>query len=132
MLYIYYMKIAITGSRTWTNAQKIDDELEKLEITELLHGGAEGADQMAAAWATLKGVKVTEIKPNYTKNGPAAPHIRNADLVKLADQVLAFWDGKSKGTGSTIAKAKRAGKLLKIVPMENEKPTTGDEQLKLW
>lgn len=126
------MKLAITGSRNWTDAQRLADELEKLEITELLHGGAEGADRMAAAWAAAKGLKVTEIRPDYKTNGKAATHIRNAALVNLADRVLAFWDGRSKGTGGTIAKARRAGKLLKIVSFEKPEPPADNMQMELW
>lgn len=122
------MKIAITGSRSWDDADTLAATLDSYRMTELLHGGAEGADQLADTWAKEKGMKVTELKPDYDAHGAAAPHVRNAELVKLADGVIAFWDGQSKGTAGTIAKARRAGKLLKIVSLATAKPA----QLPLW
>ena len=85
-------------------------------------------DQMAAAWAMSKGIAVTEITPDYATYGAAAPHVRNSELIKQADQVLACWDGKSKGTGSTIEKARQAGKLLTVIIVT----TTPKNQMSLW
>ena len=40
---------------------------------------------------------------------------RNAQIIAEADQVVAFWDGKSPGTRNTIDRAKRANKPLEII-----------------
>ena len=45
----------------------------------------------------------------------AAPLERNKLIVEECDCVLAFWDGKSRGTKFTLDYAKRLGKLTKIV-----------------
>ena len=128
------MKIAITGSRTITDAPELLAELEKLkgEITELLHGGAAGPDTLAAQWATAAGLIVTELRPDYIRHGKAAPHIRNAELVRRAAMMLACWDGESNGTASTIAKARKMGKPTKIVLVEKPKPPEQTEQIAMW
>ncbi|MDJ1503537.1 SLOG family protein [Xanthocytophaga agilis] len=59
------MKLAITGSRSIQDCAQLLEELERLSITELIHGGAAGVDRLAAAWAISKAIKVTEIKPDY-------------------------------------------------------------------
>jgi hypothetical protein len=109
------MKIAITGSRNWADADLIAAELEKLNISELLHGGAMGADTLAATWAERQGIPTRVFLPDYPKHGKRATHIRNWELVQAADGVVAFWDGASKGTQSTIDKARKAGKLISVV-----------------
>ena len=43
-----------------------------------------------------------------------AAHTRNQMIVNNAASVVAFWDGQSKGTKSTIDKAKAAGILFAV------------------
>lgn len=139
-MYIWIMKLMVTGSRNWNDYSTLMEELDQWKrlATELLHGGAGGADQMADRWAKENGVAVRMLEPDYAKHKAAAPHVRNTELVKQADGVLAFWDGQSKGTASTIAKARHAGKLLRIVfpprrdrHLKTAKPAAG-EQLRLF
>ena len=47
--------------------------------------------------------------------GKAAGVLRNEEMVKDYDAVIAFWDGKSKGTLSTIRYAERVGKECEII-----------------
>lgn len=123
------MKITITGSRNWTNTDLLIETLERYTITELIHGGATGADQLAANWAKEKSIKITERKPDYDTHKSTATHVRNSEMVQMADGVIAFWDGESKGTASTIEKARKAGKLLQVVMIdENILPS----QLPIW
>jgi len=39
----------------------------------------------------------------------------NAIIISNSDIVLAFWDGKSKGTENTIKTAKTMGKKVQVV-----------------
>lgn len=55
----------------------------------------------------------TTIHPQYPTFGAAA-YVRNRYIVEAADEVVAFFDGKSKGTRNTIALAGEAGKLAKV------------------
>ncbi len=125
------MVVAVTGSRAVTEAPELLEELERLkgQITELLHGGAAGPDTLAARWAVAAGLPVTELRPDYAKHGKAAPHIRNAELVRRADMVLACRDGQSTGTASTIQKAQNLMKPTKIVLVEKPEPP---EQMAIW
>lgn len=40
---------------------------------------------------------------------------RNGEIVRLAEKVYAFWDGKSTGTQNAIAHAKRLGKPYEVL-----------------
>lgn len=46
---------------------------------------------------------------DWERYGRSAGMIRNREMINAADEVLALWDGKSKGTGQAIALSKRRG-----------------------
>ena len=107
------MKLAIIGSR----GAKIND-LEKYlpdGVSEIVSGGAKGADSFAAEYARKNGIPLTEFLPEYEKFGRAAPLKRNGKIVEYADEGLAFWDGSSKGTKYTIELFKKANKKITVV-----------------
>lgn len=96
------MKIAIVGSRSFDNYQFLKKILDWYDIDVVVSGGAKGADRLAARYAVEKGIELKEFLPNWDLHGRAAGFIRNKDIVKYADEVIAFWDGKSKGTAHSI------------------------------
>jgi len=61
--------------------------------------------------ARAQGIVTLVIPANWEKYGLRAGFLRNTEIVAEADEVVAFWDGESKGTQDTIKKAKEAGKL---------------------
>ena len=65
-------------------------------------GGAVGIDRRVRDFAVRKGIKVTEILPEYNLYGKSAPLIRNELIVRMSDIVYVFWDGKSRGSEYVI------------------------------
>lgn len=108
------MKTAIVGSRSSTNYAQLLEAVAGLSITEVISGGAKGADQLAERFAQEHGLRLTVIKPDWTKGKEAGP-LRNQQIVEAAEQVLALWDGQSKGTADTIRRAKQLQKPLRVV-----------------
>lgn len=107
------MKLAIIGSRNL----EIND-LEKYipkGVSEIVSGGAKGIDTCASAFAAENGIKLTEFLPDYKSYGRAAPLKRNLEIIDYADEILAFWDGKSKGTEFVINKAKKQNKKVTVI-----------------
>lgn len=108
-------RVMVTGSRGWTDKDAIctalDNLLRRLGPFELMHGGAEGADITAYWWALDHAGEIVgrSYLPDYRLHGASAPHVRNDHMLKQADYVIAFWDGKSRGTKSVIAKAIKRG-----------------------
>ncbi len=94
------MKIAIIGSRNLT-AENPEKYLP-LGVTEIVSGGAKGIDTCARDYAHQKGLKLTEFLPEYQKYGRGAPLRRNLEIIAYADEVIAFWDGQSRGTKFVI------------------------------
>ena len=107
------MKIAIIGSRTLT-IKNIGEYLPK-DCNEIVSGGAAGVDKCAADFARENGLKLTEFLPIYEKYGKSAPILRNKQIVEYADEVIAFWDGNSRGTLSSIEYCKKLGTPCKII-----------------
>ena len=107
------MKLAIVGSRCINN---IDIGTYITEIpTEIISGGAKGVDTLASQYAIKNNIKLTEFFPDYKRFGIAAPVIRNSQIVESCDKLIAFWDGKSRGTLSSINLAKKLGKELQVI-----------------
>ena len=76
-------------------------------VTEIVSGGARGVDSCARDYALQHGLKLTELLPEYEKYGRGAPLRRNITIIEYADHVLAFWDGKSRGTKYVIDNCKK-------------------------
>lgn len=113
------MKLAIIGSRTITlNAIEIKsyipDEIYA-KIDTIVSGGAKGIDTCAEKFADYYKFKFIKLLPNWNEYGKRAGFIRNGKIVNHSDLIIAFWDGKSKGTIDTFVKAKKANKLLDII-----------------
>ena len=105
------MKIAVIGSR----GLKVNN-LEKYlpcDVTEIVSGGARGIDTCARDYALANGLKLTEFLPEYQKYGRGAPLKRNLQIIEYADEVLAFWDGQSRGTKYVIEQCRKKNKKVK-------------------
>ena len=107
------MRVAIIGSRNI----EIDDVgiYIPVECTEIVSGGAKGVDMCAAKFARDNKIKLTEFLPCYEVYGKGAPIVRNKQIVDYADIVIAFWDGKSKGTDFVIKHCKKVGKKCNVI-----------------
>ena len=131
-------KIAIIGSRCYTNKRKIREFIFKLkdqvgEKLEVVSGGAkEGADKYAKKYALEFGLKYSEFPPYhephnvhcvfgayrygkpYYKNNY---HKRNEDIVNYSEKVVAFIkdDIITNGTKSTLEYCKKNNKKFVIL-----------------
>ena len=120
------MKILITGSRSLKeNAyEQIKKVMTKHTPTLLLHGGAKGADQLAQRYADEHGIPTKVMRPDYKNNHyKTAPLLRNTELVKNADYVIALYaEGRTRkgGTWDTVQKAIATHKpITEVLPNGN-------------
>lgn len=117
------MKLSIIGSRTFNDyeiaKQVIFDILyiNNYEITEIISGGAKGADTLGKRYAMMHGIPFVEYKPDWSI-GKHAGLLRNTLIIENSDIVIAFWDGKSKGTVDSMKKAKKLNKILYVFNFE--------------
>jgi len=50
----------------------------------------------------------------WNTHGKAAGFLRNADMARVADRLIAFWDGSSRGTAHMIQTMEKMGKPVRI------------------
>lgn len=114
-------RVAIIGSRDYPAGHLVRAHIEAMQgDTIIVSGGARGVDTLARQYAAEFGLVCVEFHPAWRRrdgNGTnkAAGFERNRLIVDYADRVVAFWDGNSPGTRSTISLARRAGKPVRII-----------------
>ena len=89
---------------------RLHDHCAKHQPIVIISGGAYGPDTFAEEYAGNNNIPCVVYRPDYSKYGRAAPHMRNTEIVLDCTHIIAFWDTKSKGTHNTIKKAKARGK----------------------
>lgn len=106
------MKVAVIGSRG-LSVSNLGRYLPE-NTTEIVSGGAKGVDTSAREYALSHEIKLTEFLPEYTKYGRSAPLKRNITIIEYSDIVLAFWDGKSRGTKFVIDNCRKLGVEVRV------------------
>ena len=108
------MKVIIAGSRTFNNygyfKEKMLEVQKQIDIDEIISGMAKGSDLMGAYWGERHNIPVKKFYADWGKYGNAAGYIRNVEMAQAADFLIAFRDGKSKGTKHIIDTMKKQGK----------------------
>lgn len=94
--------VCICGSRSIKDLN-LDFYLDPNYFGEIVTGGAAGVDTIAEKWAKKHNIEWVCYLPQYEiYGGKYAPLVRNKQMIEYADECVAFWDGKSKGTLMTI------------------------------
>lgn len=109
------MKVAVIGSRSFSDYQLVCDNLKHIEIDLLISGGAIGADSLGEKYANENNIPTKIFLPDWEKHGKMAGFIRNTDIITEADVIVAFWDNVSKGTADSIEKGKKLNKKIIII-----------------
>jgi YspA, cpYpsA-related SLOG family len=107
------MKVLVCGGRHFRSPVQVFRALDRLHqekpITELMQGGATGADQFAREWAATKPeIKRYVCHADWETHGRAAGPIRNEKMLTWKpDLVVAFPGGF--GTADMVRRAEAAG-----------------------
>jgi hypothetical protein len=112
------MKTIIAGSRSINEYALVERAIREsgFSIKEVVSGGAAGADQLGEKWARKNGIPVKPFPADWERYGKTrAGFIRNSQMARYADALIAVWDGKSSGTADMIQKAKAAGLKVSVV-----------------
>jgi len=80
---------------------------------EIVCGMTNGADLLGKRYGEEHRYPIKEFPPDWTK-GKSAGYIRNEEMAKYADALIAFWDGSSKGTKHMIDLAKKYNLKVKV------------------
>lgn len=120
------MKVICAGDRNYADYERVKTVLDRLHalltITEIVSGGATGADALGEKWAEENGIDVRKFPAEWNLYGRAAGPLRNKEMAEYADFLVAFLKPGSKGTASMIEQAEMAG-LSGVVFMITEQTT---------
>jgi predicted Rossmann fold nucleotide-binding protein DprA/Smf involved in DNA uptake len=110
------MRIAIVGSREYAKLDLVRKFVSELPAdTVIVSGGARGVDQAAEFAAKARGLETVIFPAMWGQYGKRAGFMRNRQIVEASDRVVAFWDGFSAGTLSTIKLAQEAKKTVEVI-----------------
>ena len=111
------MRLIIAGSRAFTDYQLLCQTLapERHRITEVIYGGARGADQLGFRWALQHHIRSRCCAADWERFGKAAGVRRNHQMAQAGDVLIAFWDGRSAGTRHMISCMQQLGKPVVVV-----------------
>lgn len=110
------MTYAIIGGRDFNDYELVNSTMSQYkDITSIVSGGAKGADSLGAKYAFDNDIKLITHLPDWEQYGRGAGFVRNKLIIDDADVVIAFWDGKSKGTKNSIDTTKKQNKQIEIV-----------------
>jgi len=115
-------RVIIAGGRTFADYDLVKTQClallkERMNADNVIivSGCASGADALGERFAREHNL-VVELHPaDWERHGRSAGPIRNAEMADVADALIAFWDGKSRGTKSMIEIARRKGIPVKCV-----------------
>lgn len=115
-------RVIIAGCRNFYNyvtlKERCEYYLQNKMITHnviIVSGHASGADSLGEKFAKDHNLPCELLPADWDKHGKAAGPIRNAEMAEVADALIAFRDGQSRGTKSMIDLAKRKGLQVAVV-----------------
>lgn len=115
-------RVIIAGGRDFNDydllKEKVDHLLSLKSETQqivVVSGHASGADTLGERYAEEKGYSCELHPADWKTHGRAAGPIRNAEMAEVADALIAFWDGQSRGTKSMIELAKKKNLKVSVV-----------------
>jgi hypothetical protein len=106
-------KIALSGGAGYNDDKLIWSKLDQVHKRHpdmvLMHGGSPtGAERIAACWADHRKVPQVSFKPNWTRNGKAAPFKRNDEMLEMLPIGVIILPG-SGIQGNLADKARKLG-----------------------
>ena len=112
------MKVIAAGGRGFKDYELLKCTLDNFQqeygkITEVVSGGALGADKLGEQYANENNIPVKRFVPDWKGLGKKAGHVRNRQMGDYAKEyngmLVAFWDKQSKGTKGMIDYATKIG-----------------------
>jgi len=103
------VKVIIAGSRNCYDYSILENAIKDsgFNIDVVISGCARGSDKLGEKWAKKNGVMVMKFPADWANKGKKAGMLRNIQMAKVSDALIALWDGKSTGTMHMINIAKK-------------------------
>ena len=119
---IHEIRLIVAGTRTFDDYVLMKEKLDQIILglredysgapVVIISGNAKGADQLG----------IRRFPAQWHQYGKAAGPMRNAQMLAYAKEgipaLVAFWDGKSRGTDNMIQAARRGKAFVRVIPYE--------------
>jgi len=107
------LKVIVSGGRNFRDRAFLFREMDRLHaergFTELMQGGADGADALARIWALTHPEIIRRVcRAEWKRYGLAAGPIRNGRMLEWPPDLVVGFPG-GDGTADMLAQARRAG-----------------------
>jgi hypothetical protein len=115
-----HVKLIIAGGRDFDDYDMVVEHMKGKRSADehtltIITGSARGADTLGAQYADDNHIPSVLLPADWRRHGRSAGYIRNEEMARNATHLLAFWDGKSKGTGHMIDIAYKHKLKVKVV-----------------
>ena len=121
-------KLIVAGGRDFNDYFLLQHELLHMALgiykdkaVSIVSGMAPGADRLGVRFAREHGVTLHERPADWDQYGKRAGFMRNEEMGRFSDGLLAFWDGKSPGTKHMVEFMRKLNKPVHIISYEAEK-----------
>lgn len=122
-LFLFYMfRVIIAGTRHFNDYNMLREYADKKLSRQvalgkkiiILSGHCYGTDLLGEKFAQERKYDLEIYPAEWSRYGAAAGPRRNKQMAANAQALIAFWDGKSKGTKNMIEEAKKVGLLVAV------------------
>lgn len=115
-------RVIIAGGRDFNDygllERKMDHLLSKISSQIIVVcGKARGADTLGEQYAKSRNYQIAYYPADWSM-GKSAGYIRNLEMAENADALVAFWDGKSRGTKHMIDTAHNKNLKIRVIRYE--------------
>lgn len=107
LLQVPHLPTIIAGGRDYRMTHKDAERLDLLPISEVISGGARGADAEGEMWAKDRGIPLKVMPADWDGQGRSAGALRNIEMAKVAKAAVLFPGGK--GTAHMLKTAHEYG-----------------------
>lgn len=132
---IPFFRVIIAGSRDFLNYEFLYNKVSYIISKKkknykivIVSGCAKGADTLAIKFAKENNFLLKKFPAEWDKYGKKAGFLRNQEMAKYSDALIAFWDGKSKGTKHMIDIARQEKLLTRVIMYKEYEKNVGRQK----
>jgi predicted Rossmann-fold nucleotide-binding protein len=123
--FIMTTRLLVCGGRDFDDRElafaTLDRVLAERGVSLVIHGGARGADALAAEWAAARSIPVQVFKPDWRRFGRGAGPVRNQEMIAVGRPTYAVVFPGGSGTADMYKRLVAANVSIHRVPRPAEK-----------
>lgn len=111
-------RLVVAGGRDFNDYKRVEEVLNQVRQHfefAVVCGKAKGADTLGELYAKNNNLIIHYYPADWNKYGKSAGYRRNVEMAENAEYLVAFWDGKSRGTEHMINIAAERGLKVLVV-----------------